>query len=266
MKDFLALALALVAGSALAPAQEWHQERLAKSPRRLQWITLKEVKPALACFVAFPQKQTNATAVLVVHERFGVSDWIRVVADELAAAGYIAIVPDLLSGAGPGGGGSLSLNSVESLDKAVASLVPERTLAALNAAFQYAAKLPACNGKIVVAGFSWGGGEAFRYATHNPKLGAAFVFYGGAPEKEEDLARIRCPVYGFYGTEDIQIQPPLATSVEAMRKVGKTFEPVLYPDANHLFMRFGDMPRCTGPNKTARDEAWKRWLDVLGKI
>ena len=135
----------------------------------------------------------------------------------------------------------------------------------LNAAAAYVAKDPACNGKVAVAGFCWGGGQAFRFATNNKDVKAAFVFYGVPPDMA-DMARIQCPVYGFYGGNDARITMTVPKTAEAMKKAGKVYEAVTYEGAGHGFMRAGEAPDANGANKTARNEAWKRWKELLGKL
>src|SRR5690606_35902791 len=117
------------------------------------------------CFIAYPEVKDKATAVIVIHEIFGLSDWVRGVCDQLAEAGYIAIAPDLLSGTAPGGGGTAELGSNDAVRGKIRSLPPEQITADLDATAQYVAKLPACNGKVAVVGFCWGGSQSFRYAT-----------------------------------------------------------------------------------------------------
>jgi hypothetical protein len=81
-----------------ANAQEWAKAKLEKSPRHLEWVDVQQGDRKLKCFIAYPQVKEKATSVVVVHEIFGMSDWVREVCDELAAEGFIAIAPDLLSG------------------------------------------------------------------------------------------------------------------------------------------------------------------------
>ena len=119
---------------------------------------------------------------------------------------------------------------------------------------------------MTVAGFCWGGGQAFRSATNNQSIKAAFAFYGTGPDKEEDIARIHCPVYGFYGGNDARVNATVPQSTELMKKAGKIYEPVTYDGAGHGFMRAGEAPDANEANKKARDEAWKRWKDLLGRI
>ena len=249
----------------VAPAQDWAKERLEKSPRHGEWVKLKHGDRELQAFIVYPEVKAKATAVVVIHEIFGASDWARLTADELAEAGYIAIMPDLLSGAGPKGGGTSDFKSIDDVRKAISTLPPEQVTADLNAATAYVAKDAACNGKVAVAGFCWGGGQAFRFATNNKDVKAAFVFYG-VPPQEADMAKIKCPVYGFYASNDARITMTVDKTAEAMKKDGKTYEPVTYEGAGHGFMRAGEAPDANAANKKARDEAWKRWEELLGKV
>jgi carboxymethylenebutenolidase len=202
----------------------------------------------------------------VIHEIFGLSDWAREVTDELAEAGYIAIAPDLLSGSAPGGGGTAELGSGDAERKAISSLPPDQITADLNAVAAYVTKLPACNGHFAVCGFCWGGGQTFRYATNNRDLKAAFVFYGTGPESPPDIARITCPVYGFYAGNDARVSATVPGSEKLMKSAGKTYEPVTYDGAGHGFMRAGEAPDANAVNKKARDDAWQRWKDLLKKL
>ena len=186
-------------------AQDWAKERLEKSPRHLEWVKVKHGDREVNCFLAFPEVKEKATAVVVIHEIFGLSDWVRGVADQLAEAGFIAIAPDLLSGAAPGGGGTAELGSGDAVRKAISSLPPEQVTADLQAVTAHVAKLPAANGKVAVAGFCWGGGQAFRFATNSPEIKAAFAFYGTGPEKPEEIAQIKAPVFGFYAGNDARV-------------------------------------------------------------
>ncbi len=253
-------------GITVSSAQDWAKPRLEKSPRHLEWVKVKNGDREVNCFIAFPEVKDKATAVIVIHEIFGLTDWVRGVTDQLAEAGYVAIAPDLLSGAGPNGGGTASLGGNDGVRKAIGSLPPEQVTGDLNAAAEYLKRLPACNGKIVVAGFCWGGGQSFRYATNNKDLKAAFVFYGPPPSAPADLARINCPVYGFYGGNDARISATVPKTEELMKQSAKKYEPVIYEGAGHGFMRGGEAPEASAPDKQARASAWKKWLEVLKGI
>jgi carboxymethylenebutenolidase len=264
-RDTILFAAIMLAASA-APAQDWAKARLEKSPRHQEWVKIKQGTREVQSFIVYPEVKDRAPAVVVIHEIFGLSDWARGVADQLAAAGYIAIAPDLLSGMAPGGGGTSEFAGQDAVTKAVSMLPPNQVTADLDTVADYVSKLPACNGKVVVAGFCWGGSQTFRYATHNEKIKAAFVFYGGGPTNAEDIARIKCPVYGFYGGNDARVDATIPNSVELMKNAGKTYEPVTYEGAGHGFMRAGEAPDAGEANKKAHDEGWKRWLGLMKEI
>jgi carboxymethylenebutenolidase len=263
MKQTLVLLSAAALMAVAAPAQDWAKARLENSPRHLEWVKVKQGKRDVSCFLAFPEVKEKATAVVVIHEIFGLSDWVRGVADQFAEAGYIAIAPDLLAGAAPDGGGTAELGSGDAVRKAISSLSPDQITADLNAVVAYVAKLPACNGRVAVAGFCWGGTQTFRLATNNKDIKAAFAFYGSGPDKAEELARIQCPVYGFYGGNDARVNATIPKSTELMKQVGKTYEPVTYEAAGHGFMRAGEAPDASEANKKARDQAWQRVKRLL---
>src|SRR5215510_6208783 len=264
------------APAANAPAeavemQDWAKQRLAKSSRHQEWVKVKNGTREVSSFVVYPEVKNKATAVIVIHEIFGMSDWVQLLTDQLAEAGYIAIAPDLLSGMGPNGGGTSSLDR-NGVGKAIQSLPPDQITADLNAVADYVAKLPASNGKVVVTGYCWGGGQSFRYATNNPNIKAAFVFYGPAPGSADGtpdkaaLAKIKAPVYGFYAGNDARINATLPKTTEAMTELKKTYDPVTYEGAGHGFMRAGEAPDANEANKKARDDAWARWKKILAGI
>ena len=261
--NFMLLAM-LAAAS--ASAQDWAKARLEKSPRHLEWVKVKHGEREVNCFVAYPEVKAKATAVIVIHEIFGLTDWVREVADQLAEAGYVAIAPDLLSGSAAGGGGTAELGGNDAVRKAISSLPADQITADLNAAKEYVSQLPACNGKVVVGGFCWGGGESFRYATNNKEIKAAYVFYGIGPNKEAELQRITCPVYGFYAGNDARVTASVGATGELMKRAGKAYEPETYEGAGHGFMRAGEQPEASAPNRLARERAWDRWKQLLKKL
>lgn len=264
MKSTLAVVAALLFSVPLASAQDWAKQKLEKSPRHGEWVQIKHDNRTVSTWVVYPESKSKAPVILVIHEIFGMTDWARSVADDLAEHGYIAVAPDLLSGMGPNGGRSSDFPSVDAAREANSKLDNNQVTADLNAVADYAKKLPASNGKLAVAGFCWGGTQAFRFATNRKDLAAAFVFYGAPPE---NLAAITAPVYGFYAGNDSRIGATVPGTTEAMKKLGKKYEPVTYDGAGHGFMRAGEDPANTNPaNKTAHDEGWKRWLSLLKTI
>jgi carboxymethylenebutenolidase len=245
-------------------AQDWAKAKLDKSPRHGEWVKVQHGDREVNCYITYPEVSGKATAVVVIHEIFGLTDWARNVTEELAAEGYIAIAPDLLST--DKGGTEELIKSGGNVGKAIQALPAEQITADLNAAADYVAALPACNGKVVVGGFCWGGGQSFRLATNNKNIKAAFVFYGTPLSKAEDIARINCPVYGFYGGNDARVTTTVPKATDLMKTAGKTYEPVVYDGAGHGFMRAGEAPDANAANKKAHDDAWKRWEKLLNKI
>jgi len=266
MIRFALCAAFILFATGIAVAQDWAKSKLEKSPRHGEWVNVKRGDREVKAFVVYPEVKDKATSVVVIHEIFGLTDWVRLVADQLAEAGYIAIAPDLLTGKGPNGGGTAELGGDDAVRMVIGTLPPEQITADLNACIDYVTKLPACNGKVAVGGFCWGGGQSFRFATNNHKIKAAFVFYGSSPASEVDVARIECPVYGFYGGMDNRINATIPKTEDVMKKAGKTYEPVIYEGAGHGFMRAGEAPTANEANKKAHDEGWTRWKDLLKKI
>jgi carboxymethylenebutenolidase len=283
-------------GAETIETQDWAKARLAKSSRHQEWVKVKNGTREVNSFIVYPEVKTKATAVVVIHEIFGMTDWVQSLTDQLAEAGYVAIAPDLLSGMGPNGGGTSSLDR-NGVGQAIRDLPPDQITADLNAVTDYVSKLPASNGKVVVTGYCWGGSQSFRFATNRPSLKAAFVFYGSAPAAADGtpdkaaLAKINAPVYGFYAGNDERINATLPKTSETMTELKKTFDPVTYEGAGHGFMRAGDAPEPTAPvakgdkeadakstadyqkdltaykaNKKARDDAWARWKKILAGV
>src|SRR5579864_1564022 len=233
--------LLVVIGLALAQsllAQDWAQAKIEKSPRHREWVTVKHDGRSVETYVVYPESKNKTAVVLVIHEIFGMTDWVQELADEVAEAGYIAVAPDLLSGMGPNGGRSSDFPQGKATE-AVSHLNPDQVTADLNAAADYGKKLPASNGKLYVAGFCWGGGQTFRFATNRGDLSAAFVFYGPPPEKDA-MARIQAPVYGFYAGDDARIGATIPDAQDQMKEADKVYEPMVYDGAGHGFMRAGE--------------------------
>jgi carboxymethylenebutenolidase len=244
-------------------AQDWAKERLNKSPRHSEWVDLKHDGRTVKAFVVYPEVKTKAPAVLVIHEIFGLTDWAKNLTDELAAAGYIAIAPDLLSAPGKD---TQSYPDQGSAIKAISALKVSQIFPDLDAAADYVTKLPAADGTLAVCGFCWGGGWSFGYANHNPKLKASYVFYGTGPKEKSEAEKIQCPVYGFYAEDDARIGATIPKTKEIMESLGKTYEPVTYPGADHGFMRAGAAPDASEADRKAHDAAWERWKSLLKKL
>jgi len=258
----LIAALAIAASAASLPAQDWAKAALEKSPRHREYVPIKHGDRTVQAFVVYPEVSRKAPVVLMIHEIFGLSDWAKEMADELAAKGYIVIAPDLLTGAGPNGGGTDAFPGQDAVTKAVGQLSADQVTADLDAAADYGKKLPSANGKLFVAGFCWGGGKSFDFATHRHDLSAAFVFYGAPPPSFNSIA---APVYGFYAGNDARISATVPATTEAMKAAGKKYDPVIYDGAGHGFMRAGQAPDANDANKKAWEEGFKRLVDLIDK-
>jgi len=244
LKLFSAALILMIAVTTLH-AQDWAKTRLEASPRHHEYVS-------------------KAPVVILIHEIFGLTDWAKEMADELAAQGFIVIAPDLLTGFGPNGSGSDAFPNQDATVKAVSGLDPDVVNADLDAAADYGKKLPAANGKLAVTGFCWGGGKSFAFAAHRKDLSAAFVFYGPGPS---DVTTINAPVYGFYAGNDARIGATLPATAEAMKAAGKKYEPITYDGAGHGFMRAGEDPGNTIPgNKSAREQAFARLVTLIKEM
>jgi carboxymethylenebutenolidase len=264
MKQFILLSAIFLTATLAAPAQDWAKARLDKSPRHPEWVKVKHGDREVNCFVVYPEAKDKATTIVLIHEIFGLTDWAREMADELAAEGYIVIAPDLLYGSVTNGGTEELAKSGGNVGKAIQALPADQITADLTAAVDYAKTIPSGNGKVVVGGFCWGGSQSFRFATNNKDVKAAFVFYGTPPGS--GLENINCPVYGFYAGNDARVTATVPKATDQMKAAGKTYEPVIYDGAGHGFMRAGEAPDANDANKKAREEGFKRWLELMKKI
>jgi len=252
--------LAVVFALPLA-GQDWARTMLDKSPRHREWITVQHDGRAVETFAVYPESSAKTPVVLVIHEIFGLTDWAQNVTDEFARAGYIALAPDLLSGMAPKGGRTPDFPP-GALGPVIAKLDPDQITADLNAVADYGLKLPAAQRKLFVAGFCWGGGQSFRFATNRRDLAAALVFYGPPPDTNA-IRRISAPVFGFYAGNDARVDATIPGTIAAMRAAGKKYHPVTYEGAGHGFMRAGEAPDASQANARARSEAWVRIKKVL---
>jgi len=261
--------VALSLGVSSLGAQDWARQAVDKSPRRREWVTVKQGARSVESFLAHPQQGDKVPAMVIIHEIFGMTDWVEDVTDEFAEAGFIAIAPDLLSGMAPNGGRTKDFPAAGGggfgpVGQAIGKLSPDQITADLNAVTDYCKNLAACNGKVCVVGFSWGGGQAFRFATNRRDLSSAFVFYGGGPAAES-IAGIQAPVYAFYAGNDARINGTIPQTQEQMKAAGKFYETVVYEGAAHGFMRSGEQPNPPDADKKARDAAWAKLKALAAK-
>jgi carboxymethylenebutenolidase len=250
--------------SSIPPGETGAKAALEKSPRHHEWakIAVPGTEVKLNSFVAYPERKDKAPVVIVIHEIYGLTDWIRAVADQLAADGFIAIAPDLLSGKGPAGGGTEAFASRDDVVKAVRDLAPPQVVAMLDAVKGYGVNLPAATQKFAALGFCWGGSQSFHYATAQPNLGAAVVYYGTSPPLET-LAGTRAPVLGLYGEDDARVTTTIGPASEKLKELGKIYVTHIYKAAGHGFLRAQE--ERNGANLEASRQAWPATTEFLKK-
>jgi carboxymethylenebutenolidase len=252
---------------ALPPGTAEHAARaLKESSRHGEWADIKMPDGVLKAWVVYPERSQKAGVVLVIHDIRGMSDMARAMGDQLAQDGFIAVVPDFLSGKGPNGGGTESLGA--EVGKTIQSLTPADVVARLNAAMDYGKKLPSSSGKTGVIGFCWGGARSFGFAAAQPALNAAVVYYGDAPgsadnTQETTLANVKAPVLGLYAGNDARINATLPPTEAAMKKLGKSYELHTYEGAGHGFMF--SQAGAGGANLKAAQESWPVVLQFFRK-
>ena len=256
------LAFILIAQSIRAQEyKDFGKDRLNSSPRHAEWVDIKAGDKTIKAFVVYPERKEKTPVMIVIQEIFGVTDWLRSLCDELAENGVIAIAPDFLNGQ--------KFEDGDGASKATSALKPDEIKSVLDATADYAlTKIPAGNGTLVACGFCRGGGWAFNYASENPKLKAVYSFYGTALDDPAKVAKIACPVYGFYGENDARVNATIPKAEELMKAAGKKYEPVVYKGAGHGFMRSGEKanPNYREGDGKAFDEAWARWKSLLKQL
>lgn len=226
--------------------------RLGSSPRHGEWVTIRTGDgDSLRTWIVYPERSTKAPVVLVVHEVYGLSSWVRSVADQLAADGFIAIAPDLLT--------MKNLPDVPDSVLAPLAVAATRTLdpawvqRQLDAVAQYGMSLPAAQKTYGIVGFCWGGGVSFAHAVHSPSLGASVVYYGVSPPTAS-LDSVRAPVLGLYGGNDARVDATIPPADSALRALGRTYEHKIFSGAGHGFLR--QQVGQDGANLAAARAAW----------
>jgi carboxymethylenebutenolidase len=248
----------------IPPSETTAKAALETTPRHGEYLDVQvaEGETPIRTWVVYPERKDKAGVVIIVHEIYGLSDWIRAVADQLAQDGFIAVAPDLISGLGPGGGGTDSVPSRDDVVKLVRSISPERAATMINAVRAHATKLPAANGKVATLGFCWGGGRSFEYAATSSPPQAAVVYYGTSPDSAT-LLRVRAPVLGLYGGDDARVNMTIEPARTALKQLGRRYEPHVFEGAGHGFLRAQD--QRDGANLKAARDAWPRTIAFLRK-
>ena len=247
--------LSLPASSAAAA------QRLATSPRHGEWVMIKTgPTDSVRAWVSYPSRSDKAPVVVVLHEIFGLSTWVRGVADQVASDGYIAIAPDLLTGKAPLLGDSLPYSVARA---EISKLKEDDVQRMITAVAKYGMNLPSAQKVYGTVGYCWGGQRSFAHAVENPPgLKASVVYYGQTPPVT-DLPRIRVPVLGLYGSLDARQTLNVPPTDSAMKALGKSYDGHVYSGATHGFLRAqgdlatdGTTPASAAPNVAATADAW----------
>lgn len=243
----------------LPPDSSEAAEMLRASKTQGEWVEIgRDGETPLRTWVVYPGAGKLAPAVVLIHGIRGLNDWTRAAALQVAASGYVALAPDLVSGMGPEGGGFASMPTRDEVGLAMRKLTGAQIHAAIDAVRQHA--LTVSNGKTATIGFCWGGGESFRYAVNQPALDAAILFYGTSPETST-LARIRAPVLGLYGGDDERVNATIPDADAEMKRLGKVYEQEIYEGAGHAFL--SRQAERDGANQRATEKGWTRAMAFL---
>ncbi len=208
---------------------------------------------SITASLSLPSDSGPAPGVIVIHENRGLNDHTRDVARRLAAAGYVALAPDLLSRKG----GTAATDSPDHARTLIREIAVEEAIQDLLAGHEYLKKRPELRGqKVGSVGFCWGGARSFLLATADSELAASVIFYGSTPEHQK-LDAIECPVLGFYGELDRRITSKVEETAQAMKSRNKSYEYKIYAGADHAF--FNDT-RAERYHEEAAQDAWKQML------
>jgi len=265
MRHFLLLMTTLLFFSVaqaetLPPTEAGAVDELTHSSRHGEWIKYDAgMGDQVDAWVVYPERADKAPVVILVHEIFGLTDWARATADQLAAAGFIVIAPDFLSGKGKDGMGTASFKG-DDVRTAIRNLAPEEITRRLDAAAKWGTSQPAATSQYGVVGFCWGGGVAFNWAVEQPKLGASVVYYGVSPETSQ-LASVKAPVLGLYGGSDARVTSTVPAAQTEMKRLSKTYEVKIYDGAGHAFLR--QQAGMDGANMKAAENAWPTTIQFL---
>ena len=244
----------------LPPDNDAAKEQLAKSPRHGEWVDIKLASGApINSFVLYPERSSKAPVVIVVHDIGGMSDWIRGIGDQLAKEGFIAIVPDLLSGKGPNGGGTASLG--DQVGQTIRTLTPDELKTRIDAIMAYGKTLPSSNGKTGTIGFCWGGGTVFNYALSQPAVAATASYYGPMPTEPAAYEKAKTPILGLYGGNDQRVNANIPVAEAALKEHGVSYTSLVFEGAGHGFLR--NQSGQDGANLKAVQQAWPKTLDFF---
>jgi carboxymethylenebutenolidase len=250
--------------ASLPAGEEAAKDVLEHSPRHGEYLDVPLASGGtVKAWVVYPERKDKAGVVILIHEIFGLSDWMRALADQVAADGFVAVAPDLITGFGPGGGGTESVASRDSVVALVRRLTLDVTRERLDAVHAWAVKEPAANGRTATMGFCWGGTRSFQYAGLQPALAGAVVYYGSTPDSAL-VAGLRAPVLAHYGGDDARVNATIPLAERVSKAAKKRYTPHVYDGAGHGFLR--QQSGREGANLRASREAWPRTVAFLREV
>ncbi|HEV2413146.1 MAG TPA: dienelactone hydrolase family protein [Candidatus Saccharimonadales bacterium] len=248
-----------------------------------EMINIDVTGSALPVYLATPTGEIKGS-VIVIHEAWGLSDHIKSVADRYAEIGYVAVAPNLFTeldidnmpknelqaiqeGLFNPASTPEELNSVQTkvrgmLTPAHSPEFSKKTLGRIEACFNYLFEHKDTNQKVATTGFCFGGSNSFSFAISEPRLKVALPFYGHAEQSVDELRKIKCPIYAFYGEKDENLISALPKLKEDMKEAGVSFEATVYPNCGHAF--FNDTNKYAY-NKEAAMDAWQKVQGILAK-
>jgi carboxymethylenebutenolidase len=254
--------------------------RLAASPRHGEWVKIPSAagsKDTIMAWIVYPASRAKAPVVVVVHEIFGLSTWVRAVADQAAAEGFIAIAPDFLSRV-RGGPSSVELNS-DTARALINGVTPAEKNTVIAAAANYAMMQPAATQKYAVIGYCWGGTATWQHTINGGLKGfsGGVAFYGlpymggGSPATAttaavpqtfmiDSLAKIKAPIMLLSGSGDARIGAAMPALDSAMKSLKKNYAGTNYDGAIHGFLRAQNDPRPLTPARGDRPKETEEHL------
>lgn len=241
-------------------------DRLNTSPRHHEWVEVKNGDKTIYTWVVYPEVSEKKPVVILIHENRGLNDWARSMADQVAEAGYIAVAPDLLSGFSETETRTSDFSDEDAARNAISQLDPGQVSSDLQAVADWAKTIPSADGRLVSAGFCWGGAQSFNMASNSDDLALSMIFYGTGPTEQSAYESVSSPVYGFYGGSDERVNATIEQSAAYMTAAGKQYEYEIYEGAGHAFMRSGEDPAGDPANIAARNAAWERMKEILSTL
>jgi carboxymethylenebutenolidase len=238
-------------------------KKLTEAPRHQEWVDFtRDNGSVLKTLIVYPENNTAAKKVILIHDNLGLNEWIKVFSHKLAGQGFLVVTPDLISNCIGSIEKTTDFENTDKAREAIYTLDQQQVLKDLDMVYNYVENDSQSNGKISVIGFGWGGSQSFYYATQEPNLESVMVYYGTAPKDLSTLKNIKSPVYGFYGAADNRVNQTIPDTEKTMREFGNLYEFDIYENAGHAFMSRG-AEEAYGPNTMAYEKSWKKLISLL---